>query len=651
MVIDGNAYSIAGVLPAGFSLFGLNRSPDLWMPLAIPAAEIRRDNPSLIIFARLKDGVSLAQANTDMTDISRRLAAEYPATNQGTGARVALLQDEFGEKIGDALLVLLAASGLVLLVACGNVTNLMLSRSAGRQREIAIRSALGAGRTRLMRQLLTESLLLGLFGGALGLLLAYGAIRLLPLLLPATGSIGEIPHANGLGINLPVLAFTLAIAILTGIIFGVAPAFQSSKTDLTESLKESGRGSSAGRQSRVMRSLLVVTEIAMSLVLLVGAGTLLRGLNALLNSNLGFNAENVLSFRVWLANSQYSTPADVRGFFQQAIEKMRALPGAKSASAVNFLPLTGWTDLSNFDISGRPSPPPKEEFVAHYRVIDPQYFTTMQVPVVAGRTFSDADGEGAQRVAIISQALARRYWPNESPVGKQIRLHIEMSKAAPYRPEVSEDWITIVGVVSDLRDRQFAEHELPIVYLPCAQVPSRIMWFVLRTSVPPDSLAASARNTIFSIDRNQPVTDMKSLHELRSETVSQEELNAKLLSFFALLGLALAAIGIYGVISYGVEQRTHEIGIRMALGAHPRDIIRLILGQGVRLILIGTLFGMMGAYALTTILAGLLFGVKSIDFPSILVGIGVLAMVALLACYVPAKRATRIDPLESLRYE
>src|SRR6185437_159392 len=604
IIIDGKPYNVAGVLPPHFSLFGLNRSPDLWMPLAFPASEIRRDNASLVIFARLNDGVTLAQANSDMTAIAQRLETEYPATNQGTGAHVALLQKEFGQTIGDALLILLAAAGVVLLIACANVANLMLTRSAGRQREIAIRSALGARRKRLIRQLLTESILLGLLGGALGLLFAYGTIRLLPLLLPATGSIGEIPHASGLGINLPVLAFTFAVAILTGIVFGLAPAFQSSRTELTESLKESGRGSSAGRQSRSTRNLLVVVEVGLSLVLLVGAGTLLRGLSALLNTNLGFNAENVLSFQVWLPDSRYTTSAKVRGFFQQAIAKMRAIPGVKSAGAVNFLPLTGWTDLSNFDISGRPSPPPKEEFVAHYRVIDAGYFNTMQMPLLKGRDFTVADGENAQQVAIISDALAKKYWPGQNPVGQQIRLHLQMSKAAPYRPAVSTDWTTIVGVVSNLQEREFVEHQLPIVYFPAAQVPSRIMRFVLRTAVPPNSLAASARRAVFSVDKNQPVTEMKSLHELRSETVSREELNAKLLTFFALLALTLAAIGIYGVISYGVEQRTHEIGIRMALGACPGDVVRLIVRQGFRLIFICILLGLVGAYALTNVLAG-----------------------------------------------
>lgn len=651
IIIDGKPYKVAGVLPPNFSLFGLNRSPDLWMPLAFPAAEIRRDNPSLVIFARLKDRVTLAQANADMSAITARLAAEYPATNQSSGAHVALLQTEFGHTIGDALLILLAAAGVVLLIACANVANLMLTRSAGRQREIAIRSALGARRKRLIRQLLTESILLGLLGGALGLFFAYGAIRLLPLLLPATGSIGEIPHANGLGINVTVLAFTFAVAILTGIIFGLAPAFQSSRAELTESLKESGRGSSGGRQSRSTRNSLVVVEIGLSLVLLVGAGTLLRGLSALLNTNLGFNPKNVLSFQVWLPDSRYTTPGEVRGFFQQAIAKMRAIPGVKSAGAVNFLPLTGWTDLSDFDISGRPSPPPKQQFVAHYRVIDPGYFTTMQIPLLKGRDFTAADGENAQAVVIISEALAKKYWPDQNPVGQQIRFHLETSKAAPYRPAISSDWATIVGVVSNLQEREFVEHQLPIIYFPAAQVPSRIMRFVLRTSVPPDSLAASARQAVFSVDKDQPVTEMKSLHELRSETVSREELNAKLLIFFALLALALAAIGIYGVVSYGIEQRTHEIGIRMALGARPGDVVRLILREGFRLIVVGILLGLIGAYALTNVLAGFLFGVKSIDLPSILIGIAVLVILAVLGCYLPARRATRIDPLNSLRYE
>ncbi|HLW80788.1 MAG TPA: ABC transporter permease [Candidatus Acidoferrales bacterium] len=651
VTIDNKIYKVVGVLPAGFTLWGSGPSLDLWMPLSFAPSEIRRDNPSLIVFARLKNGETIAHANADMSAIAHRLSMEYPATNQGTGTNVVSMHEDFNRGIGDPLLVLLAAVGLVLLIACANVANLTLSRSAGRQREVAIRSALGARRFRLVRQMLTESVLLGLLGGAVGLLLAYGALRLLPLIAPPPGTAGEIPHAGWIGINLPVLWFTIGIAGLTGIIFGLAPAFQSSKADLNEALKESSRSSTGGTQSRVMRNLLVVAEIALSLILLIGAGTLLRGLDGLLNANMGFNPQNVLSFQVWLSDSNYPAMAQARAFFQQAIAKMRTLPGVRFASAIDFLPLTGWTDFATLDIAGRPAPPPKEEFVAHYRVIDAQYFQTMQIALLKGRYFSDADTENAQGVAIISQALASKYWPNQNPIGQRIRAHVEQSKSAPYRPAVSDGWITIVGLVADVRDREFGDGPPPLLYLPYTQAPSRIMRIVARTSVPPDSLAPSARQAVFSVDKNQPVTEMKSMDELLSESVSTEALDAKLLTFFALLALTLAAIGIYGVISYGVQQRTHEIGIRMALGAQPRDVIRLIVGHGVRLTLIGIVLGVAGSYALTTVLAGLLFGVKSVDIPSSLAAIGVLAIVASAACYIPARRATRVDPLNSLRYE
>ncbi|MGB6484713.1 MAG: ABC transporter permease [Candidatus Acidiferrales bacterium] len=651
ITVDGQPFTVVGVLPAGFDLLGFGQPMDLWMPLSFAPGEIRRDNPSLIVFARLKDGTSLAQANADLSTVAHRLSMEYPATNQGTGVNVALLSSQINRHSGDPLLVLLAVVGLVLLIACANVANLMLSRSAGRQREVAIRSALGARRFRLLRQLLTESVLLGLLGGTLGLLFAYGAFHLLPLFLPPRGTIEGIPHEEWIGMNLPVLMFTLAVAILAGVIFGLVPAFQFSNPDLTESLKESGRSSTAGRQSRMTRNLLVVVEVALSLVLLIGAGTLIRGFQAILNKDMGFNPKNVLSFQVWLPDSRYPIAVQASSFFEQAIERMRHLPGVKSASAIDYLPLTGWTDFTNFDIDGRPSPPPKEEFVAHYRVIDAQYFQTMQIPLVGGRYFTDADTANAPAVAIINRSLAKQYWPNQDPIGQRVRVHLQQSKSAPFRPAANATWITIVGVVGDLKDRYFGNSNPGELYLPYMQVPSRIMRIVLRTAALPDSLAPSARQVIFSLDKNQPITEMKSMEELLSESMSSEALNAKLLGFFALLALVLAAIGIYGVISYGVEQRTHEIGIRMALGAQPRDVIRLIVGQGVRLALAGMVLGLAGAYALTTVLAGFLFGVKSVDLPSSAVAVVILGIVALSACYIPARRATRADPLQSLRYE
>jgi putative ABC transport system permease protein len=651
ITLDDKAYSVVGVLPSSFSLWGPSQDIDLWLPLSFAQNEIRRDNPSLVAFARLKDRVTLAQANADLSTISHRLSMEYPATNQGTGVHVVLLHQDLIGSIGNPLLILLAVVGLVLLIACANVANLMLSRAAGRQREVAVRSALGARRFRLIRQLLTESILLGLLGGAVGLLFAYAAFRLLPLVLPPATAAGGLPQEEWIGMNLPVVAYTASIAILTGIIFGFAPALQFSKPDLSESLKESGRSSAGGRQSRMTRNFLVVVEVALSLVLLIGAGTLIRGLESVLRQNMGFNPKNVLSFQVWLTDSKYPSGAQVSDFFQQALERMRHLPGITSAGAVNFLPLTGWSDLTNFDIDGRPSPPPKEEFVAHYRVIDPQYFQTMQMPLVAGRYFTDSDSATSLDVAIVNQTLVKRYWPNENPIGQRVRLHLVQSKSAPYRPIVGDQWSTIVGVVGDLQDRMLRNTQPGELYLPYSQAPSRIMRFVLRTAGPPDLAADSARQVIFSIDKSQPVTEMKSMEELLSASMASETVNAKLLSFFAFLALVLAAIGIYGVISYGVQQRTHEIGIRMALGAQPDDVVRLIVGEGARLALAGVVLGLAGAYALTAVLAGFLFGVKSVDLPSSAIAIVILALVALSACYIPARRATRVDPLQSLRYE
>lgn len=651
ITLDEKPYTVVGVLPAGFDLLGFGHSLDIWMPLSFLPDEIRRDNPSLIVFGRLRDGTTVAQGNTDLNTIARRLAMAYPATNQGTGVNVAPMREELNRNVSESLVMLLAVVGLVLLIACANVANLLLSRSAGRQREVAIRSALGARRSRLIRQLLTESVLLGLIGGAVGLLLAYIIFLLLPYILPAPGTAGGIPHQDWIGLNIPVLTFTVIIAILTGIIFGLMPAFQFSKPDLADSLKESGRGSSGGRQSRITRNFLAVVEIALSLVLLIGAGSLIHGLQAIVNKDRGFNPRNLLSFQVRLSDSRYPEAAQVNGFFDQAIERLRHLPGIKSASAIDFLPLTGWSDLTNFDIAGRPSPPPKEEFVAHYRVIDAQYFQTMQMPLVAGRYFAGADLANSEGVAIVNQSLAKKYWPNANPIGQRVRVHIAQTKAAPYRPQVGSEWLTVVGVVGDLQDNSFGIQNAGELYLPYTQAPSHIMRMVLRTDGSPDSFAAAARQIIFSVDKNQPVTEMQSMEDLIAVSMSAETLNAKMLGCFAVLALILAAVGIYGVIAYGVKQRTHEIGIRMALGAQSGDVIRLIVGQGFRLIVIGVVVGLGGAYALTTVLAGFLFGVKSVDILSSVISVAIIGLVALFASYIPARRATRTDPLQALRYE
>lgn len=648
ITIDRKPYTVVGVLPAGFDFLGYNLPLDLWMPLSFAPGDIRRDNPSLIVFGRLKDGVSLAQANADVSAIARRLSMAFPATNQGTGTNVVSMHDDLYGGTGDPLLVLLAVVGLVLLIACANVANLMLSRSASRQQEIAIRTALGARRSRLVRQLLTETTLLGLLGGALGLLIAYGAFHLMPLLLPPPGTAG-FPHENWIGVNARVLEFTVLIAVVTGIIFGLAPALQFSRPDLHESLNEGARGSTTGRHSRITRDILAVIEVALSLVLLIGAGTLIRSFRAILNENIGFNPKNVLSFQVWLPSSKDPAPIQASHFFEQALQRMRSLPGVESAGAVNFLPLTGWSDVTSFDIDGRSAPSPKEEFVADYLVVDDHYFQTMQIPLLSGRRFSDSDTPNSLSVAIINQALKHRYWPNANPLGQRVRF--SQSNSVPYWPAIGNQSFTIVGVVGDLKDHRFGNVKLGELYLPYMQAPSRIMRFVLRTSVPPESMAEPARQVVFSLDKDQPVTDVDTMEHLLSASVTTQALNAKLLTCFAVLALVLAGIGIYGVISCGVEQRTHEIGVRIALGAQPRDVVNLIVGRGARLTLIGILLGIGGAYALTTVLAGFLFGVKSIDIPSSVIALLILGGIALAASYIPARRATRVDPLTCLRHE
>ena len=651
VTIDDNPYTVIGVLPADFNLLGLSRQFEVWTPLAISPSDIRRDNPSLIVFARLKPDVTIARANLDMDDISHRLSMEYPATNQGVGTSVVSMHELMSRSFGNPLLLLLASVGLVLLIACANVANLLLARAAGREKEVAIRSTLGAGRLRLVRQLLTESVLLGLIGGAVGLLFGYGGLKILPAILPPAGGIDEIPRINMAGISGTVLAFTISVAILTGIIFGLAPAFQFSKTNLAESLKESGRSSTGGVQRRFTRNLLAIVEIGLSLVLLISAGTLIRGLRSLLNANPGFNPKNVLSMQIWLPESHHPGTAQTREFFRQVIERMRALPGVESAGAINFLPLTSWTDFANFDIAGRPSPPPRQEFVAHYCIIDSRYFQTMQVPLIRGRYFTGTDNQGGQGVAIVNQALARQYWASQDVIGQRVRIHLQESKSVPWRPGASDAWLTIVGIVADTNERKPGDQGPGELYLPYLQTPSRMMRIVLRTSGPPESLAGAARQVVQSIDPNQPVTEVQSMEQLVSASVSSESLNAILLTFFAALALILAGIGIYGVVSYGVEQRTHEIGIRLALGAQPRDVVRLVVRQGVRLALIGIVIGLGAAFGLIRVLSVAMFGIRSIDLASSIIAVVLLYLVAFFACYIPARRATRIDPAQALRYE
>jgi putative ABC transport system permease protein len=649
MDIDGKAYAVIGVMPAGFSVFGTSRQYDLWIPFAWNRAELRRDAHSVIVFGRLKPGVTLTQAGTEMKTLLRRQQQEYPDEDQGIGIRVASMREELTVGLRPALLVLMCAVGFVLLIACANVANILLARAATRQREIAVRAVLGAGRMRIFRQLLTESVLLGLLGGVGGVVIALGGLRLLLAILPRSGGYGEVPHPEWIGINGPVLLFTLGIALLTGLVFGLAPALQNSRINLSESMKEGGRGATT-RRGRAIRSVLVVSEMALSLILLVGAGLLMESFVRLLNEDIGFHPENLLTMQVWLPASRYPSEEQVTAFLQQAIDQLKALPGARDATAINFLPLTGWGAFSDFSIEGRATPPKGQEFSAQYRVIAPGYFSTMGIPLKEGRAFAFSDSTGTGGVAIINQTLAHQYWPGEDPIGKRIRLGLP-EEHGPWQPHARTDWLTVVGLTGDVREWELGEKTQAQIYLSSLQNPSRIMRLVMRTGKDPGALSEDARHAIMAINADQSVTEMKTMDEYLSEALSQRRLNMSLLAVFAGLAVFLATVGIYGVVAYSVTQRSHEIGIRMALGAQPKTVLRLILGQSMLLALAGIAIGLCASFFLTKLIASMLFGVTAHD-PLVFGGVSLLlGFVALLASYIPARRAMRVDPLNSLRYE
>jgi putative ABC transport system permease protein len=650
ILLDEKPYTIIGILPRSFSLYGVAPELDIWVPFAFNRAQLNRENHELVIFGRLRPGVSLPQAQAEMETIVSQLKKQYPGIDQENGVRVSGFHDELIKSLRPSMVILLAAVGFVLLIACANVANLMLARAATREREIAVRAALGAGRRRILRQLLTESALMALMGGALGIAVAYGGIHLLRGGLPPIGGRGQIPHVEWIGIDGTVLAFTLFVSLLTGIIFGLAPAIQISRSELFESLKEGSRGSTAGRRSHFIQSSLVVSEVALSLMLLVGAGVLIRSFFLIMSDSLGFDPSNVFSMQIFLSAPHYPKAAQVNNFYQRVIEGVGALPGVKSASAANFLPLTGWSGFCDFDISGRATPPSGEHFTGQYRVADWRYLQTMGISVKQGRDLVASDGVDTQSVALINEALARRYWPNQDPVGQQIRLKFPDTRQ-PWDPEPREGWLNIVGIVSDVRDWEWGEQKIGQIYLPYTQNASRIMHLVVRSEGDPTQLVSGVRSVVASVDPNQPVTDARSMDDYLAASVSRRRLSMLLLVLFAGVATVLAAVGIYGVMAYAVTQRSHEIGIRMALGAEPNDVLRMVVSDGMKLAGIGLLIGIAASYAAVHYLASQLYGVKAKDpITVICVSVG-LAFVAISACYFPARRATKVDPLEALRYE
>jgi putative ABC transport system permease protein len=639
--LDGRSMTVVGVMPPDFKWFikqnSLSGKPaEVWVPLTLTGQQgAARRGRYLSAVGRLRPGVSVEQAQAEMNTVASRLEAEY-LINKGWGASVVPLRDQLAGDIRPALLVILGAVGFVLLIACVNVANLTLARSAGRRKELALRAALGAGRPRIVRQLLTESMLLAVMGGALGLLLSGWCVEALVAISPPN-LIGE----GQVGVNLSVLAFTLAVTLLTGVAFGVAPAVETTRLNLSESLKESSRGNVGGARSGRVRGALVVAEIGLSLVLLVGAGLMVRSFLQLQAVNPGFDASNLLTMRVMLPQTKYPEDARKIQFFRQAVARIAAMPGVRSASAVSALPFADLGTATSFTIEGRPALPPGERQGTDLRVADENYFRTMNIPVVAGRTFTEQEAVEDRKVAVVNEAMARKHFPGEDPVGKRILVNMGGE------PALTE----IVGVVGDARYEKLEGELRPMVYWTPTRFTYPSMTLVVRTAGDPGALGPAAVREIQAVDKDQPVADVRTMESWVAESTSRTRFGTLLLAAFACAALLLAAVGVYGVISYSVAQRRNEIGLRMALGAQGRDVLKLVVGQGMRLVLVGVGLGLLGAFGLTRLMSGLLYGVGAADPPTFAANALLLAAVSLLACYIPARRATRVDPLVVLRGE
>jgi putative ABC transport system permease protein len=633
ILLNGEPHTVIGIMPPGF------RYPDkaeFWAPLT-PNERLRGARGAfwLQVVGRLKAGVTRAQAQADMDVIASQLEQQYPDTNTGLGSNVVLLQEQVVGDIRTALLVLLCAVAFMLLIACANVANLLLARAAARRREVAVRAALGATRLRIVRQLLTESVLLSVAGGVLGLLLAQWGVASLLKLSPA-----NIPRLENIQLDVRVLCFTLGLSTLTGILFGIVPALQTSQIDIGESLKE-GRGSSGPGIQRI-RGAFIASEVALTLILLVGAGLLIRSFWHLKQVNPGFKTDQLLTLQLSLPRTKYREGSQAVTFYQQLQERLAAIPGVESASGASAILLSKLPNSSGFSIENHPPDPTAQQVELPFDSILPSYFQTMGIQLIRGRDFAARDAQDAPRVAIVNEAFVNRYFPGDDPVGKRFTFG-----DANNNPQ----WISIVGVVRDTK-RQGLDAPIRIEsWMPYAQAPSAGMQIVIRTTGDSQTLVGAARKAVWSLDKDLPIQKIQTMERILDEGVAQRRLNMLLLGLFATIALIMAAVGIYGVMSYVVMQRTHEIGIRMALGAQMGDVTRLVVGQGMKLALLGVGAGLIATLALTRSMATLLFGVSAAD-PLTYVAIAVLLLaVALLACWIPARRTTKVDPVIALRRE
>jgi putative ABC transport system permease protein len=636
--LNGAPTTVVGIMPNDY-----RPNVELWLPLAINYDGADRDLKELIVVGRLAPGVNRQQAQTEMTTIAGRLAEQYPDFNTGWGVSLLPMHDAIVQNIRPALLILFGAVGFVLLIACSNVANLLLARAAAREREIAIRMAMGAGRLRLMRQILTESVLVSLIGGGLGVLIAMWGTAALISLNPQ-----GIPRANEIGVDPKVLTFAVIASVVSGILFGLVPAVQTSRQNLNDVLKEGGKSLMGNARGRRVRSALVVVEVALALVLMTGAGLLIRGFSRLQSVDPGFNHQSILTLQLSLPEANYPKHQQQTAFLKDILERFSTLPGVSSAAAISQAPLAGGGPSYIFWAEGRPLPTPSEAPLASYRVISPDYFHTLNIPIVAGRAFTEADNLDALQVAIVNETFAGNMWPGEDPIGKR------MTVGVPLAAEKVE-WYTVVGVVGNVKHTALNGESGMQMYQPVAQAefqsPARTMTYLLRTSVNPERLTESARSVVASVDSNVPISNVKTMDRIVYDSVSPFRFNMFLLGLFAAVALVLTIVGVYGVMNYAVTQRTREIGIRMALGADPGQVRALILRQGMMLSAIGLGIGVGASYGVTRLLASLLYGVSASDPMTFAAVALLLAVVALVACYVPARRATKVDPLVALRYE
>ena len=638
LTMSGESYTVVGVLPESYR-FGT--PTDVFVPIGLRADEMmgRGNHPGIYAIARLQPGVTVEAARAEIISIAERIATQYGM--QGNSAKLTPLHEFLVGDLRTSLLVLLGAVGFVLAIACANVANLLLARAASRQKEVAIRTALGAGRWRIIRQLLTESVLLSLLGGTVGLLLALWGIDVL-----RAASADILPTTAVVNLDSKVLLFTLFVSLLTGVIFGLAPALGASKTDMNETLKEGGRGSTVGKHGRWVRSALVVSEVALSLVLLVGAGLLIKSFLNILNTDPGFNAQNLLTMQLSL-KADKGEGGKVLNFFTEVNERIAGLPGVEAAAYSNGLPLTGASDTS-FAIAGRPKPEPGKQPQTMFYVTSPSYLKAMGIRLVKGRFFTEQDTQSSPRVAVIDEAFARQQFPDEDPIGQRIAGEGDNPSAE------------IVGVVAHVKHFGLDADERikSQLYLPFNQAPAEVlpriagrMNLVLRTTADPLSLTAAVRREVQVLDPNQPVYNVTTMEQTLDESLATQRLSTTLLMLFACVALILAAVGIYGVMSYAVTQRRHEIGIRMALGAQQADVLRLILKQGMLLTVCGLALGLVAAYVLSRLMESLLFGVSPTDPLTFALVAVALAVVTLAACLIPARRAMKVDPMIALRYE